>query len=292
MSITVNTNMQALQIQQNLSNATDAMNTAMERMSSGSKINSAKDDAAGLAVSTDLTTTINSSQIASSNVAIGSNLLDTAEGTLDVITTNLQRINDLVTEAANGTYSDSDKEGIAEEVQARVTEIKNLAKDSTFNGISLFGDSTVGKGAAAVGVTLQVGTTTADTVNLDSSIFATVDSTTLTGLDTLATTIYSGGAGGATSSIGALVPTVSTMIDGITSRITKIGADQNQLEAVTSGLSVQQTNLTAARSTTTDADVAEESASYVSSQILQSASATLLVQANSAPQIALTLIKG
>ena len=218
--------------------------------------------------------------------------MDTAEGTLDVITTNLQRISDLVTEAANGTYSNSDKQAISEEVQDRVTEIKHLAADSTFNGVSLFGDTTAGTGAAVAGVTLQVGTVSADTINLDSSIFAAVDSTTLAGLDTLATTIYNAGTGGATSSIGALVPTVTTMTDNIVGRVTKIGADQNQLQAVAEGLSVQQINLTAARSTTTDADVAQESANYVSSQILQNASATLLVQENSAPQIALTLIKG
>jgi flagellin len=291
MSITVNTNMQALRIQDNLSSATSSMNTAMERMSSGSKINSAKDDAAGLAVSTGLTTTISGSKIASDNAAIGSNLLDTTEGTLDVITSNLQRISDLVTEAANGTYSDSDKEAISLEVTARVAEVKNLAASSTFNGISLFGDTTK-TGAASVGVTLQVGTTASDTINLDSSIFQAIDSVQLKGLDSLSSTIFNAGSGGSASDIGALLTKVSTMTDAITSRITSIGAAQNKLEAVSDGLDVQTTNLTAARSTILDADVAEESASYVASQILQSASATLLVQANSAPQIALTLIKG
>ncbi|MDD3436225.1 MAG: flagellin [Candidatus Gastranaerophilales bacterium] len=290
MSITVNTNLQALRIQRNLTLATDKMNTAMERMSSGSKINSAKDDAAGLAVSTGLETTISSSQIASNNVKIGSNLLDTAEGTLNVITDNLQRINDLVTEAANGTYSDSDLEAISEEVAARVAEIKSLATSTTFNDVRLFGDTA---GAASTGITFQVGTTSSDTINLDSSIFAAIDSTTLTGLDTLATTIYtSASGGGATSAISALLDSVESMVSTVVTRETKIGAAQNKLEAVADGLDVQQTNLKAAKSTMMDADVAKESADYVAAQILQSASATLLVQANSAPQIALTLIQG
>ena len=284
MSITVNTNMQALKIQSNLSSATDKMNTAMERMSSGSKINSAKDDAAGLA------TAISSSQIASDNVAIGTNLLDSAEGTLNVITANLQRINDLVTEAANGTYSSTDLEAISEEVDARVTEIKNLAKSTTFNNVNLFNDSA---GAGSVGITLQVGTASTDTINLESSIFASIDSSTLSGLDNLASTIYTTASGsGVTSAISGLLTSVNSMLATVISRETKIGAAQNKLQAVTDGLSVQQSNLTAAKSTITDADVAQESASYVASQILQSASATLLVQANSAPQIALTLIKG
>ena len=286
--------MQALRIQQNLSDATGKMNQAMERMSSGSKINSAADDAAGLAVATGLTSTISGSKIASDNAAIGANLLDTAEGTLNVVTSNLQRISDLVTEAANGTYSSSDKQAISPEVAARVTEIKNLAASSTFNGISLFGDTST-NGAATAGVTLQVGTTNVDTITLDKTIFAAVDGTSVSlgGLDTLASTIYNAVSGGGSSSaISGLLTSVSTMTASVTSRVTKIGAAQNQLEAVSDGLSVQQTNLTAARSTITDADVAEESASYVASQILQNASATLLVQANSAPQIALTLIKG
>jgi len=289
MSITVNTNMQALRIQGNLANATDRMNMAMERMASGSRINSAKDDAAGLAVATGLQTIISSSRIASDNVAIGSNLLDTAEGTLNVITSNLQRINDLITEAANGTYSSSDLEAIAEEVQARVTQIQNLATSATFNDVKLFGDSA---GAASSGITLQVGTKSSDTINLDSSIFTAVDSSTLNGLDKLASVIFHGNSAGAPSAISALLDSVGSMIASITSRETKIGAAQNKLEAVADGLKVQQTNLKAAKSTIMDADVAEESANYVAAQILQSASATLLVQANSAPQIALTLIQG
>jgi len=282
MSITVNTNMQALRIQTNLNSSTSKMNTAMERMSSGSRINTAKDDAAGLAVSTKLGTTISSSKIASSNVAIGSNLLDTAEGTLDVVTANLQRIRDLTTQASNGTYSSSDLAAIAAEVTARITEVDALAAGSNFNGISLFDDSTAGTD----GIALQVGTGSGDSLVLNSSIFGSVAmATDLAGLADAITT-------GTSSLTAGFLTTIDTAMDGITTRVTSIGAAQNQLEAVADGLSVQQTNLSAAKSTITDADIASESASYVQQQILQQASASLLVQANSAPQIALTLIKG
>jgi len=278
MSITVNTNMQALRIQTNLSAATGKMNTAMERMSSGSKINSAKDDAAGLAVSTKLSTTISSSKVASNNVAIGSNLLDTAEGTLDVVNSNLQRIRDLTEQASNGTYSTSDLKAIAAEVTARITEVDAIAASSNFNGTKLF--------AGGSGVTLQVGTGSADSLKLDSTIFATVNmATALTGLSAAITAAVS-------STTAAFLDTIDSSMAGITTRITNIGAGQNQLEAVADGLNVQQTNLSAAKSTITDADIAQESASFVQQQILQQASASLLVQANSAPQIALTLIKG
>jgi len=276
--ITVNTNMQALRIQTNLNVATSKMNTAMERMASGSKINSAKDDAAGLAVSTKLSTTISSSQIASNNVAIGSNLLDTAEGTLDVVTQNLQRIRDLTDQASNGTYSTSDLKAIAAEVTARITEVDALATSSNFNGIKLFNGNS--------GITLQVGTGSGDSLKLDSTIFASVGmATSLSGLSAAIT-------GGVSSATAAFLDTIDNTLSAITTRVTNIGAAQNQLQAVSDGLTVQTTNLSAARSTITDADIAQESASYVQQQILQQASASLLVQANSAPQIALTLIKG
>jgi len=252
----------------------------MTRMSSGSKINSAADDAAGYAVSTTLSKTISSSKVASDNVAIGSDLLSTAEGTLEVIETNLERIRDLTEQAANGTYSTSDLAGIAAEVSARLTQITALANGSTFNGKNLL------DGTQSTGITLQVGTGSGDTLQLSGSIFTDVDaSTTLTGLSAAIT-------GGTTSAISAYLTTIDSVISLNTTRLTTIGAAVNQLDAVSDGLEVQQTNLTSALSTIKDADVAEESASFVQQQILQSASATLLVQANSAPQIALTLIKG
>jgi len=285
MSITVNTNMQALRIQTNLNKATNKMNTAMERMSSGSKINSAKDDAAGLAVATKLSTTISSSKVASNNVAIGSNLLDTAEGTLNVVTQNLQRVRDLTEQASNGTYSTSDLTAIGAEVDARLKEVDSLAAGTTFNGIKLFNDATAGTS----GITLQIGTASSDSLVLSSTIFGSVgEAAALTGITSATSGITSGNNALAASFLTA----IDTQLDNITKRVTSIGAAQNQLEAVSDGLTVQQTNLTAARSTIKDADVAQESASYVQNQILQQASSSLLVQANSAPQIALTLIKG
>ena len=339
MSITVNTNMQALRIQGNLSSATDKMNTAMERMSSGSKINSAKDDAAGLAVSTKLETTISSSKVASSNVQIGSNLLDSSEGTLDTILTNLQRVRDLTEQASTGTYSESDKAAMFEEISQRMEQINSLSTGTKFNEIGLFSDEDL----AENGLNLQVGTdsSAASSLNIDADVFksamvsqlhmfnvaaggdisiANADGTAKTdsvvyiaddagaltaaaNIDEALEAIVTGkayiGASGATDTDDATAYTASSFltqvdqaITNVSDRVTKIGAYQNRLESISDSLETQQTNLTAANSTIKDADVAEESASYVSSQILQSASSTLLVQANSAPQIALTLIKG
>ncbi len=279
MSITVNTNMQALRIQNNLNKATEKMNTSMERMSSGSRINSAKDDAAGLAVVTRMDTTLRSSKIASDNVAIGSNLLDTAEGNLNSILSNVQRIRDLAAQAASGTYSAADLTTITAEATTRAAEIDRLAGGASFNGISLF----VGAGTA---MNLQVGTTSAvgDSLTLAAGMFAAADATAL------GVNVATGFATAAAAK--TFLGTLDTAIGTISTRVTDIGAAQNRLTSIASNLEVQQSNLTSAVSTIRDANVAQESASYVASQILQSASATLLVQANSAPQIALTLIKG
>ena len=298
MSITVNTNMQALRIQGNLSSATDKMNTAMQRMSSGSKINSAKDDAAGLAVSTTLSKTISSSKVASDNVKVAQDMLSTAEGTLNVITSNLTRVRDLTEQAANGTYSASDKTAIAAEVTARLTQINALATGASFNGSALFtgtaGNKTVSvqSGTGATDQTAIVGATGGFIFDTITTAGYGLTNGTPTAANDLATAITSGTTAQITTFLGAGANTIDAAIANITSRQTSIGAAQNQLSAVSDGLTVQQTNLTSALSTIRDADVAQESASYVQSQILQQASASLLVQANSAPQIALTLIKG
>src|SRR5574344_1024964 len=138
MSITVNTNVQALKIQTNLSNATSKMNTSMERMSSGYKINQAADDAAGSSISTRLEANLSSSKVATSNAQIGSNMLTTAEGTLDTIQTNLQRIRDLAEQSANGTYDSTSRNAMKAEVVQRAAEINRLSANTAFNGKSLF----------------------------------------------------------------------------------------------------------------------------------------------------------
>ena len=280
MSITVNTNMQALKVQHNLNGATTKMNTAMERMSSGYKINKAKDDAAGFAVAATLGKTISGGKIAKSNVSMGDDLLQTAEGSLNVVKSNLERIRDLTEQAANGTYSKDDLLGISKEVDARLAQIKNIAETTAFNGKKLL------KGDLTDGVDLQIGTEAGQTLNLNSSIFASVDmGATLGNLKNIIT-------GGVTSDISNQLTAIDTEITGIINRITDIGAASNRLESIGDTLEVQNTNMTSALSTIKDADIAEESATYVQQQILQSASATLLTQANSAPQIALTLIQG
>lgn len=292
MSIVINTNMSALQIQQNVNNATSAMQTSMQRMATGSKINSAADDAAGMAVSTNFQTEISGSKVAQQNAQIGSNMLTTTEGTLNVVKSNLSRIRDLVEQASNGTYDQKAKDAIRTEIMSRVDEISRLNDVSTFNGIRLFGDT-----AGTDGVKLQVGSGDAEatnTITLDATLFEDVNVSTLsaTFTDTNINALLGDGAGTDATSTDAsiLIAALDTAIDGVTTKKTQIGAYQNRLSSAIEGLKVKQTNLTAANSTIVDSDIAEESANFVKNQILQQASASLLAQANQAPSIAINLI--
>lgn len=295
MSIVVNTNLSSLQIQSNLSAATSAQDTAMLRMSTGSKINSAADDAAGMAVATGLTTTIRGSKVATTNAQLGSSLLTTTEGTLKEIQSNLQRIRDLTEQAANGTYSSTSVSAVKTEIVQRANEINRLSKVANFNGISLF-DSATGK-AGQVGVRLQIGSGTDEATNvltLDKDMFknATVSAIGLlagsgtsdqikTAVDTAFTS---------STNINNFLKAADTALSNITDRETLIGGFQNRLTSAVKGLSVQQTNLSAARSVIQDADIAEESSNYIQANILKQASASLLTQANQAPSIAVNLV--
>lgn len=287
MAITINTNMQALKIQSYLNSATAKMNTAMERMASGYKINRAADDPAGYAVSINLEKQISGGKVAANNIAIGKNLLNTAEGTLDVVLSNLQRIRDLAAQAANGTYSSDDLAAIAAEADARAAEINQLAGSTTFNGIALLNGS-----AGTASITLQVGAQSADRLTLSSSIFtnSTVTNLGLIGAGASQASIMNAFATSTTAN--AFLTDCDKALSAVITKQTNIGAAQNRLDAAADGNNIQIQNLTATLSTIRDADIAEESSNYIKAQILQQACTTLLIQANSAAQIALQLIKG
>lgn len=289
MAIIVNTNMSALKTQKNLTNSTNALNTALERMSTGLKINSAKDDAAGLYVATGLNTQIRGSKIAQSNVATGSNVLKTVEGDLDVILDNLNRIRDLATQASNSVYDASAMKAMQDEVTARVAEIDRVSGASNFNGLALLsGDGNTG--LSKDGLRLQVGANAGATTNsivVDANIFTSKNGTAL-GMTTANVT-----AGFANASAAAqFIATVDTAINTISSSKSAIGAVQNRLDSAAASLTTTIENNSAAKSTIMDADIAEESANFTKQQILQQTSSTLLVQANQLPSLALNLVRG
>ena len=177
MAITINTNVASLVAQKSLNNATTKMNTAMERLSTGLRINSSKDDAAGSAVATKLNYKISSLAVASDNTQMGSSLLDTEEGTLDVIQSNMTRIRDLTEQAANGTYGTDAMTAIKSEIAGRLAEVTRIAGTTEFNGKKLL------DGSMDNGINLQVGITSGDdsVINLQGSLFASAKAEDLLG---------------------------------------------------------------------------------------------------------------
>ena len=291
MAITVNTNMAALTAQSSLNKSTTKMNTAMERMTTGYRINSSKDDAAGMAVANKLNYKVSSLKVAQDNGQMGASLLDTAEGVLGVMKDNLVRIRDLTEQAANGTYGTDAMKAIKTEVGARLAEISRMANSSEFNGRVLFSEDT--KTGITSDINLQVGITSAgeSVITLDKALFAKATATALfngtnitntkAGLDT----IYNDD-----SSARDFLTKIDTALADITNRTTQIGGFQQRILSAIESAGVMETNLTSAASLIQDADIAEESSNYIKNQILQQTSASLLATANQAPSIAMNLV--
>lgn len=291
MSIIVNTNMSAIKTQRNLTNATNDLNKALERMSTGLRVNSAADDAAGMFVASTLETQIRGSKVAQDNVATGINVLQTIEGDISVIEENLLRIRDLATQAANGIYSEDSMKAMKNEVDARIEEINRIAQASNFNGLSLLN----GNPAFDKGLRLQVGANSeaaTNAVTVPAEVFASAEASVLglianNGAKFKTTTeIFS-----SASNAAMFIADVDKALTKMNEHKATIGAIQNRLESATESLTTMIENATAAKSTIMDADIAEESANYTRAQILQQTSSTLLVQANALPQIALNLLQ-
>ena len=305
MAIIVNTNLSALKTQKNLTSATNGMNKALNRMSTGFKINSAKDDAAGLYVATGLDTQIRGSKVAKDNVATGTNVLQTIEGDLDNILTNIQRIRDLAVQGANSIYGDEEIEAMKSEVEQRIDECRRIADASNFNGLKLL-DGT-GK-LAEHGLRLQVGANAdpnGNMIELEQAMFAERTDCSTLGNTVTADDVTNGDYDGMSieeafeagimdnaSACADFIAVCDAAIDTISSRKSTLGAVMNRLESAETCLTTTIENNTAAKSTIMDADIAEESANFTKYQILQQTSSALLVQANALPQIAISLVQG
>ena len=277
MAITVNTNIPSLTAQKSLNSATSKMNQAMERMTTGLKINSSKDDAAGLAVANKLDYQVSSLKVAQDNAQMGSSMLDTMEGVMTTINDNLTRIRDLTEQAANGTYGSDAMAAIKAEVNARLAEIDRVAKSTEFNGKKLLDGSTTE-------VNLQVGLDKTDNsvIKLDDKIF---QDSTRDGLGINADVAWK-----SDTEARNYLETIDKAIEKITNAKTAIGGKQAAITSAMESANVMATNLTSASALIKDADIAEESSNYIKQQILQQTSASLLVTANQAPSIALNLV--
>ncbi len=289
MALTLNTNIISMKVRTNLQTATDGLNTAIERMTTGYRINSSMDDAAGYSIAVQMQADLGSYNVASDNAQIGSDMLTTLEGNYDLINDHLQRIRELTEQASNDTYGDDSRTAIEAEINARLEEISRIAKSCDYNGLKLMDGS-----VRAEGYNIQVGIDGAETsrINLSQELFADCTSTTV--FDDLGAGTPAEVAEKCAGLNGNLAYEMLSVLDAamanISSRVTQLGAAQNKLESALSSINVATINQTSSLSTIRDADVAEESTNYIQQQIIQNAASTLLATANQTPSIALDLI--
>ena len=282
MTLTINTNMASLTVQHNMDKATKSLNQSIERMTTGYKINAAKDDAAGYSVMTKMDTNLRSTAVCQSNVAMGSSLLSTLENNYDIMIEHMQRIRDLTEEAANGTYGTDSLAAINAEIEARFTEIDRIAAVTEYNGKPLM------TGGGAINIQVGIDSSTNSTITLAATLFA--DAKAQTTIGKTATEYKALITTPSATNIKTALDAIDAGLTNITSRQTSIGAYQNRLDSAADALTVQYDNLTSSLSTVRDTDVASESSNFIKAQILQQASASLLTTANQTPSIALNLI--
>ncbi|KMN36645.1 flagellin [Chromobacterium sp. LK1] len=282
MAITVNTNIASLNAQRNLGNSNNALQISLQRLSSGLRVNSAKDDAAGLAISQTLTAAIRGNNQSIKNANDGISVGQTAEGALGQIANNLQRIREIAVQASNGSVSNTNRSQLQSEVDQLTQEISRIVQTTQFNGTSLLSGGSV--------LTFQVGSSGAannqvsiSSTDLTSAGTLNTYNSSLTNTGTVSVTTQSN-ASGALSSLDADIASISNI------RST-FGAVQNRFDAVVANLQNYVENLTAANSRIVDVDFAAETATLTKNQILQQAGTSILKNANSLPQSALTLLQ-
>lgn len=274
----INTNTLSLVTQNNLNKSQSSLSTSIERLSSGLRINSAKDDAAGQAIANRMTSQIRGMTQASRNANDGISMAQTAEGALNEINNNLQRVRELTVQAKNGSNSASDITSLQDEVTARLAEIDRIASKTTFNGINLLDGSAGTSGK----VNIQVGANDGDTIEIDLSA-AKADTTTL-GVNAIALS-------GVSASDDTTLDTIDKAIAKIDTARSGLGATQNRFESTINNLNNTVTNLSSAQSRIQDADYATEVSAMSRAQIIQQAGTSVLAQANQSAQNVLSLLR-
>ncbi len=282
----INTNMMSLNSQRALNLSQSEMQTSVERLSSGLRINRAKDDAAGLAISERITAQIRGLNQAMRNANDGISMLQTAEGAMQEITNALQRMRELAVQAANGTVSDTDKQSLDAEFQALAAEIQRITTSTEFNGTQMLVAS--GTPPTAASVTLQIGFKD-QTDNQLTVTFTDLSSLGIFGDATATPAVPAASIDTGPNALAAL-GVLDTDIDAVTGARAELGATQNRLDSTVRNIANVVENQSAARSRIRDADFAAETANLTRTQILQQAGTAMLAQANQLPQNVLQLL--
>ena len=284
MSLSILTNISAMDTHRNLVASQNAVSTAMQRLSSGLRINTAADDAAGYAISQGLTSQVNGFDQASRNVGDAVSMVQTAESSLNNVQSMLQRVRELAVQYQNGDLSSTDKTDIQNEVNQLTQEVDRQRGAVTFNGINLLN----GTAGGTNGVTFQVGANSGDTL---SASFADVEGSSGLGVTGFSwSQAASGGAVFDLSQANAL-STLDTAIGNISNLAATLGAVQNRLQYTSDAISSTEENLSASNSRIQDVDMASEMTTLTQQQILQQAGTAMLAQANSQPQLVLKLLQ-
>jgi len=275
MGLRVNTNVTSINAQRNLAAVTERLGTNYRRLSTGLRISSAADDAAGLAISERLRSQVRSLEQGKRNANDGISLVQTAEGALNEVSSILTRLRELAIQSSNGSVSNQDRETLDEEFQSLVNEINRIGRSTEFNGIKLLDGS-------SSTVNFQVGFgTTAGIDTLSVSLAASLStSLALNSLDI--------GSGGVTTTA---ITNIDSAINTVSSLRGSLGAIQNRLGSTINNLAIQVENLSSAESRIRDVDIAYETAQLTRNNILQAASISVLAQANAQPQSALQLLQ-
>ena len=311
MAVYVNTNYSALQGQRYLGNVQNSLTTTYQRLSSGMRINSAKDDAAGLQIADRLTSQINGLNQGNRNASDGIALAQTVESGMDEISGMLQKIRTLAVQAANGTNTGEDKAALSKEASALANEISRIAKQTTYGGklvlngqqeneLTIFSKANANDKGKAGNITLQVGSNKGDTIKFsidnmqfskigsraDSTGFKKTNDDNVIKIQNSAVTFGLSVASGAALTIALM----DKMIADVDAKRADLGAIQNRLESSIRNQSNVAANEADARSRIRDADFAEESANLSQQSIIQQAASSMLMQANTRPQLGLSLL--
>lgn len=277
----INTNLLSLNAQRNTSVSQMSLSTSMQRLSSGLRINSAKDDAAGLAIAERMNAQVRGMNVAVRNANDGISLAQTAEGALGKVSDALQRMRELAVQARNASNSSSDKDSLDKEFQQLSSEIKRVIGGTTFNGQTIIGSNAGGKDfqIGANTTSNDVITVTTTNMNNDASITAVTGSSSK--IDSTQNA----------SNIAKVINNIDGAIDKVNSQRAMYGATQSRFDSVISNLQVSVENQTAARSRIMDTDFAAETANLSRAQILQQAGNAMIAQANQLPQQVLSLLR-
>ena len=283
----INTNIISLNAQRNVGAAQSALASSMQRLSSGLRVNSAKDDAAGMAIAERMSAQSRGMTVAARNANDGISLAQTAEGALGKVSDSLQRMRELAVQAANATNSSSDKDSLDKEFGELAKEMQRVLGGTTFNGLHVLGSN-----AGTLNFQVGANTTTNDTISITTTDMTSDSSITgVAGTDNQGTGRALIDSTASASTIQGVIGSIDTALDSVNSQRATLGASQSRFDSAVSNLHQSIENQTAARSRIIDTDYAAETANLSRAQILQQAGNAMVAQANQLPQQVLQLLR-